>query len=139
VAAHAERLHLQQRRALARPGSSRRLLDGVDHGEDVVAVDHRTWHPVADGAVGEVGARVLLAGRRRQAPPVVLDDEQHRQAPHGRQVEGLVEVALAGAAVAREHGRHPPLPAEHRRQRQAVGHGEHRPEVRDHPDDAVVE
>ena len=51
----------------------------------------------------------------------------------------LVEVAFAGGAVAGEGGRHAPLAAELRGQGQAVGHRQHRAEVADHPDDALLE
>jgi hypothetical protein len=139
VAADPERLALEQRRALARPGLLGRPRHRIAHRHDVVAVDDPARHAVARRPVGQVGAGVLLADRRRQAPLVVLDHEQHAEAPHRRQVHRLVDVALAGGAVADQHGGDAVLAPQAGGEGQSVGHGRHRPEVADHADDVVVE
>ena len=115
-----------------------RPRDGVDDGEQVVAVHGLGGHAVADAAVRQPRAGVLLAHRRRQAVLVVLDDEEHGQLPHGRQVHRLVEVAFRGPAVAAEHRGHARFALELKGQRHAVGHRQHRPQVADHPDDVVL-
>src|SRR5256714_1779086 len=104
-----------------------------------VAADARPAHAVTGRPVGRAAAGVLPRRRRREPPAVVLPHEDHRQPPHGRQVEGLVEVALAGAAVAGEDGGDPGLATQPAGQGQAVGHRQHGAEVADHPDDAVLE
>ena len=42
-------------------------------------------------------------------PGVVVADEDHRQLPHGGQVDALVEQALVDGAVAEEGNHHPVL------------------------------
>ena len=106
VTAHAERLALEQRRAFAGTAARRRPFDGVDHREHVVAVDDFAGHAVA-AARDRRGPRTANCslGRRRHAPAVVLHHEDDRQLPHRGEVERLVEVALARAAVAAERRR----------------------------------
>ena len=139
MAAHAERLAFEQRRARASTGAVGRLAGGVADREHVVAVHECTGHPVALGPVGEVGARVLLGRRRRQPELVVLDDEDHGQLPHGCEVHGLVDVAFAGGAVADERDGHPSFVSELGGERQPVGDGKHGAEMADHAHDAVLE
>ena len=139
MAAHPVRLELEQRRPVALPRALGRPAHGPHHPEQVVAVDHQARHAVAQPAVGQVVAGVLLVGRGRQAPLVVLDHEDHRQLPDRRQVERLVEVALARGAVAGEGRRDAPLAAQLRRERQPARHRQHRAEVADHADDALLE
>ena len=139
MAAHPVGLELEQRRPVALPRALGRPPHGAHHPQQVVAVDHQARHAVAQPAVGEVAAGVLLVGRRRQAPLVVLDHEDHRQLPDRREVQRLVEVALARGAVAGEGRRDAPLAAQLRREREAAGHRQHRAEVADHPDDALLE
>ena len=67
VAAHAEGHELQERGALAGAGAGRRPRDGVDDGEDVVAVDGLGGDAVAGPLVRQPRAGVLLADGRRQA------------------------------------------------------------------------
>jgi hypothetical protein len=139
VPAHPVGLELEQRRPVAAAAA----VDGAPHRaydrQKVVAVDDVARHAVAEAAVGQVQAGVLLVRGRREAPLVVLDHEDDRQLPDGRQVERLVEVALARRAVARERRGHALLAAQLRRERQAARDRQHRAEVADHPDDAVLE
>ncbi len=79
-----------------------RLGQHLVHGGDVVAVDEAAGHPVPDGLVGQGGGGGLLGQRDRYGEAVVLDEEDHRGLPDGREVQGLVEIALAGAAVAHQ-------------------------------------
>ena len=139
MAAHAEGLELQERRPVAPPRPLGRAAHRPVDRQQVVPVHDDARHPVAQAAVGEVAAGVLLVRRGGEPPLVVLDHEQHRQLPHRGQVERLVEVALARGPVAGERRRHPPLALELGRERQAAGHRQHRAEVADHPDDALVE
>ncbi|ANF31343.1 hypothetical protein A0130_06380 [Leifsonia xyli] len=98
-----QRLHERWTTALAR------LRHGLpQHREQrgqVVAVDEPAAHPVADALVGDAGRGGLPAERHRDGVAVVLHEEDHRQVEDGGEVERLVEVALAGGAVAaeREH------------------------------------
>ena len=50
-----------------------------------------------------------------------------------------MDVALAGGAVADQHGRHPVLAPQPGGQGQPVGHRDHGTQVADHPDHVVVE
>lgn len=76
------------------------------HGGGVVAVDQAARHPVADGLVGQRRGGGLLGERDGDREAVVLDEEDDRGLPDGGEVERLVEVALAGAAVADQGERH---------------------------------
>lgn len=72
------------------------------HGQRVVAVDQAARHPVADGLVGQRRGGGLLGERHRDGEAVVLYEEDDRGLPHRGEVQRLVEVALAGAAVAHQ-------------------------------------
>src|SRR5437763_5424451 len=84
--------------ARARPahGLDRSLVDR----EDVVAVHLHAREAVAGRPQREARRRRLQAARRRDRPLVVLHEEDDGDLLHAGQVEGLVEVALGGAAVA---------------------------------------
>ena len=139
VAAHPEGLELQERRSLAAPRPLRRAAHRIDHRQHVVAIDRLAGHPVADRAIRQPRAGVLLDDGRRQAPLVVLDDEDHRQLPDRGEVQRFVEVALARRAFSGEGRRHARLAAQLIREGQPVGHRQHRAQVADHPDDVVRE
>ena len=138
MAAHPERLHLQQRRPLPRAPALSRPPHRVDHGEHVVAVHDLAVHPVACRRVGDVLDRHRLPGRRREAVAVVLDHEQNGQLPDGREVERLVEIPLARGPLADERARDEVLSLELRGEAEARRDGKHSGEVRDHPHDAVL-
>ena len=74
-------------------------------------------HAVTGGAVHDAHVGHLARRGRADGPAVVLHHEHNRCLVDGREVEGLVKVALAGAAVADEGEHHPrPLllvPARH--------------------------
>src|SRR4029453_12009148 len=78
-------------------------------------------------------------GGRRQAPVVFLDNEDHGQLPDRSQVHGLVDVTLAGGAVADQRDRDPLLAAQLGRQREARRDREHGADVADHAHHPVVE
>jgi hypothetical protein len=107
--------------------------------EEIVPVDDAPFDAVAQRFVGDVLARVLFGGRRRQAVLVVLDDEQDRKLPDRGEVDRFVEVAFAGRAVSGERRRDALFAAKLRGQRQAVRDREHRAQMRDHADDAMLE
>jgi hypothetical protein len=138
MAAHTEGLELEERRTetLARPG--RCVRHRVMHGQQVVAVHDLAGNAVADGLVGDVLARVLLGGRRREAVLVVLDDEENGELPHRGQVHRFVEVAFTGRSVARKRRGDAVFLAKLGGESQSVGHGQHRPQVADHADDPVI-
>ena len=109
VAAHAERLELDQRRALAARGArsaaspstrctASRSLPSHDHARDAVA----------GARGGEVRRQAnCSAHRRRQAVLVVLDRRRCTGSFHtAARFDRLVEVPFAGAAVADERRRH---------------------------------
>ena len=139
VAPHPEGLELEEGRPLAAPRPVGRASDRPVDGQQVVAVHHDARHAVADAAVREVLAGVLLVGGGREPPVVVLDHEEDRQLPDRREVERLVEVALAGRAVPGEGGGHAPVALQLRGEGEAAGHRQHRAEVADHPHDALLE
>ena len=135
-----ERLEFQQDGPRAFPHGRGRLGDGLVDREDVVAVDaDRVFlrDAIAGRLVGEMGTAELLAARGGQPPVVALDAEQHGQLPHGRNIEGFVEVAFTCGAVAGEDQRGLSGVAEFGREGDAVGDAELRPEVADHPHDVM--
>jgi hypothetical protein len=82
------------------------MRDGVGehavHGERVVAIDETPGDAVADGLVRERRRGGLSGQWHRDRVAVVLDEEHDRGAEHAGEVQRLVEVALAGRAVADE-------------------------------------
>lgn len=78
-------------------------------------------HPVPHGLVGQGRCRGLLGQGHGNGEAVVLHEEDDRGPPDGREVQRLVEITLAGAAVA-DHGEsHHVVPLEPRRVGQAHG------------------
>ncbi len=92
--------------AAARPGPVQRLGQHLVHRDRVVAVHQPPRDAVADRLVGQRGRSGLLGQRYGDREAVVLHQEDGGCLPYGGEVERLVEVALAGAAVAdqRERG-----------------------------------
>ena len=66
-----------------------------------------------------VGAAVCLDSGNADRVAVVLHEEHRGRLPHGREVQRLVGVALAGRPVAEQRERHHVLPAQPRAVRQA--------------------
>ncbi len=138
VAAHAERLHFQQRRASPFSRAARDGLHDRANGKHVVAVHDVAGHPVARSGLRHIVHGERVARGRGEAVAIVFHDEQDGQLPRARQAQRLVKLALAGRALAHE-GRSDGARGVHlRRQAQAVGHGQHRREVRDHAHDALL-
>ena len=112
VAAEAQRVGLDEERARGLPdffdGGGERLRGGgdVDRG-----INGEAFHAVTGGAAPKLGVGgKLLGGRRRVGVAVVLDDEDDGEREERGEVEGLVDVAGAGTAVAEECERHAPCP-----------------------------
>lgn len=76
------------------------FFGGLVHGEDVRAVDAQAFDAVSDASHGDAVAAVLLGRGRRDGEAVVPADEDHRAVPRRGEIEGAVEVALAGGSVA---------------------------------------
>ena len=127
---------------IAGPARARMPDDRVVHRRcgrrDVVAVDRDVVDAVAGGPPLE-RRRVLGRCRRELGVAVVLAEEDHRQPPHGGEVDRLVEGALGDRAVAEERHRHAAVGAKlggrcgSHRDRQAGGDdpvGAEDPEVR---------
>ncbi len=100
VGLHAVRHRLHERRTAARARVGDGLAEDLVHGGGVVAVDQAAGHSVPDGLVGQGRGRGLLGERDGDREAVVLYEEDDRGLPDGGEVQRLVEVALAGAAVA---------------------------------------
>ena len=99
VRAHPVGERLDERRPLAGAGGlERRLGHGVDR-EDVVAVDPHAGEAEAAGALVERDAGLPLGGLG-DGPLVVLAEEHHRGVVGRGEHERLVDVTLAGRAVA---------------------------------------
>lgn len=81
-----------------------RFLGGFADGEDVVAVDTDGVDAVADPAARDTVAPVLFQGGRGDGVAVVAADEHNGAGAGGGDVEGGVEVALAGGAFAEVAG-----------------------------------
>jgi hypothetical protein len=86
--------------AAAGAGAVRGPGDGGVDGRGVVAVDAHTGRAVAGGLVGEGAGGGLFGEGDADRVLVVLDQEDDGRAAYGRVVDGFVEVALAGGAVA---------------------------------------
>ena len=100
VAAIAIGVHLEDVGPFAGAAVRHRLLAGRADREDVHPV-HRLARDAECRAAGIErgrGGRALERGAHRVL--VVLDHEDHRQLPQARHVEGLVDLALVGRAVA---------------------------------------
>jgi hypothetical protein len=119
-----EGLHLEERRAVARPRAGKRRLDRVLDRDEVVAVDDRAGHPVPCAALGQILDRALGAPLGREGELVVLAHEHHRQAPGRREVHALVHDALSGGAVAEERDRGAACLPQHRGERGTAGVGD---------------
>src|SRR6516165_10385851 len=102
VAKVARELHLQQRRAAAFPGTGDRLARCFVHREEVEAVDDDTRPAEPGRAVGDVVAGHRPGARGGFGVPVVLGDEDGRQAPHRGQVHRLQRRALVARAITEE-------------------------------------
>ena len=112
---------LDQRRAAARPRPlDRGARDRVDRG-DVVAVDVEAGHAVPDRLVGQGRGTRLARERDADRELVVLHEEDGRRLPDGREVEGLVRVALARGPVAEVGHGHDRVLAQARRVGEAHG------------------
>src|SRR5215472_5948345 len=97
---------LDERRAAALPGPAERGLGHLVDRLHVVAVHHHRVEAVGGGPVrGGPRHRGHRADRGVLHVLVVLADEDHRQLPHGGQVERLVEGADVGGAVTEEADR----------------------------------
>jgi hypothetical protein len=72
------------------------------HRQHVVAVHDHAGHVVGRRVRRDVRARVLHADGVVGGVLVVLADENDRELPHRRDVEGLLELALGGGAIAEE-------------------------------------
>ena len=121
VRLHPVGVRLDQLRALAGAG----LLDRVaEHGEQrghVVAVDPLAGHAVADALVRQRRRDGLAGQRHGDRVLVVLHEEDDRRVEDRGEVERLVEVALAGGAVAAHRHHDGVLALEPRRVRDPDG------------------
>ena len=108
-------------------------VGGILHGAHIHAVDLLAGNAEGSAARAELirhggGAR----GRRAHGIAVVLDDEDDRQLPERGHVEGLVDLALVGRAIAEIGDRHMVVAAI------LVGEGEARAQRHLRADDAVA-
>ena len=89
-----------------RPAAAARALDRLAAGridrQHVVAVHLDPREAVRQRLLGERSRVGLLLERHRDGPLVVLAEEDDRHVPDAGEVQGLVEVALGGGAVAEE-------------------------------------
>ena len=74
---------------------------GAAHGEDVVAVDAEGRDAVACAARGDAVAPVLVRGWCRNRVPIVAADEDAGDLAGRGDVEGGVEIAFTGGALAK--------------------------------------
>ena len=113
-------------------------LHGGVHFEHIIAVDLHGLHAVSRAFIHEGFEAELLITGRAQAVTVVFNHENNRQLPYGGHVQGLVEVAFAGPAVAGVGERHFGLFLQQIGQGNATGHGQLRSEVRNHTHNVVL-
>ncbi len=95
--------------ALDKRGAAARARPGIGGGGGavdlvgVVAVDDDALEPVGGGAIGGgMLDRRHFSDRRIFHIQIVLADEDHRQLPHRREIQRLMEGADIGRAVAEE-------------------------------------
>ncbi len=100
VAAVAVGRHFQDDRAVAAAAPFQREVGGGLHRAHVHAVDLEAGDVEALAALREVGQRRGALDRGAHGIAVVLDHVDHRQLPQLGHVEGLVDLALVGGAVA---------------------------------------
>ena len=72
---------MDQRRALAPPRALDRRTHGVTDGQDVIAIDGDTGHPVGRGVHRDVGHHSHRRDGVAGAVLIVLADEDQRQLP----------------------------------------------------------
>ena len=99
VRADPVRERFDQGRAFAGVRALGGLLRGSVHREHVVAVDPDAREPVALRAFPDLPGG-LVRGGHADRPAVVLTEQDHGGGEDAREVGALVEIALAGAAVA---------------------------------------
>src|SRR5262249_57323914 len=102
VAADPVRARLDDRRHSLPPRPLDRAPQAIPHGENVHAIDRLAGDPVGLGKAPDLGLAERAVDRRPHGVAVVLTDEDHRQLPERRQIEGLVELSLRHGAVAEE-------------------------------------
>ena len=127
VAAHPERESLYEHGARVLTQVLGQFFHQRIHLQHVVAVHLHGFHTVGRAFIHEGFETKLLVAGRAQAVAVVLNHENDRQLPHGGHVQGLVEVAFAGPAVATVGQRHLGVFIEHIGQGNTAGHGQLRP------------
>jgi len=115
VGLHAVGVRLDELRTLAGAGPRDRVAQHLQQRGGVVAVHALTRDAVADALVGDRRGGGLAGQRDGDGVLVVLHEEDDRGLEDGREVERLVEVALAGAAVPAQRHHDRALAAQPRR------------------------
>ena len=100
MAAVAVGVHLHDVRAFAGADVGRYLVARLLHREHVHAVDGNAGDTERLAAAEKLGGRRSPLQRRAHGIAVVLDNVDDRQLPQAGHVEGLVDLALVGGAVA---------------------------------------
>src|SRR5437588_7473150 len=136
VGLEAQDLGLDQARAVAGPGASRRLRHRPIDGEEVVTRHRHPRDAVGRRSRGDAGSGHLERLGNRDRPVVVLAEEDHRAAMDRGEVEALVEITLAGRALPEAHVAERALPLPFQAQSDAGGFGDlgtDRARADDHP------
>ena len=107
MAAQPVREALEQERPLAAARRGEEPGEGLADGDDVVAVDGLALQAVRRDDVADALDDRVRRARRELGEAVVLADEDRRQPPERRQVDGLDEDAALDRAVAEEDDRDP--------------------------------
>src|SRR5487761_1584122 len=101
VGVHAPDLGVYQGRSISSSSSLHRLFAECVAGGDVGAIDRGPGNAIARGAIGHVGVRHLQPDGHADGVAVVLADEDDGQAVDRREVDPLVEIALARRPIAK--------------------------------------
>src|SRR5699024_9018939 len=105
VRLHAVGVCFDELGALARAGSGHGSVEDGQYGGDVVAVDPFAVDAVPDALVCQGGCGALFGQRHGDRVLVVLYEEHHGCPEHSGEVQGFVEISLAGGTVAAQgHG-----------------------------------
>ncbi len=132
MAVQPQRHALQQPRQAVAAHGRKRLVHRLVHRPHVQPVDGPPLEAVGGGPVRKPLAPVLPGRGRGKGIVVVLDDKQHGHFQHRGQVQRLVKIAGAGAAVANDRQAENLFPVVPRCPGGADHRAEHLPQMADH-------
>ncbi len=138
MSAHPKGGALYQNRSGFIPNAFRIGSHRIVYFQNVISIDLHRFHAVANAAVGQSFAAVLLAHRSGKRVTVILNKKNDRQVPNRREVERLVKITLTCSAFSGEYQRAAFLSSKPFSQRNPRSHGKLGPQMRNHADNPVL-